>query len=146
MATFELENQNLDSDYESDSDYSKCSINLELDDYEYHGEEEIDYNSMDKYYPMHQLNNIFEQLRIDGYRYYGYYEDKSWYNHRNIIFERTIAYSDKSGNWIDDNHLKITLQYNNSWNIAKDKHFIHNLYKYGEKYIEHLKKMIYNSK
>ena len=143
MSEFEIENENLD--YESDSDYSKCSINLDLEE-ENEKSEELDYNSMDIYYPMVQLNNIFEQLRKDGYIYDGYYDDRSWYNHRNIEFSREIRYTDKVGNLINDNHLKITIQYNNSWNIAKDKHFIHNLYKYGEKYIEHLKKMIYNFK
>ena len=151
MSTSELENEN--SDYESDSDYSKCSINLNIYDSEYDEKKEeneksgkIDYNSMDKYYPMIQLNNIFEQMRKDGYTYNGYYDDKSWHNHRNVEFEREINYTDKIGNWINDNHLKITMQYNNLWNIAKDKHFIYNLYKYGDKYIEYLKNKELNKK
>ena len=102
-----------------------------------------------------ELERIIACLKQNGYKFKGTREADNYYAHSNAIFEKNISFSDKDGNWINDNHIKISIEYNDRCDyknsdeyIDKDNEFYDDEKRYNktqsEKFIQSLIEKTYD--
>lgn len=72
----------------------------------------------DVYTGAREMLKITKLLKQNNYEYNGEYKC-NWYNYRVLEFTKPIKYTDWDGNWINDNHITIRVEY--SRNYVMDK-------------------------
>jgi len=69
-----------------------------------------------------EMLKITKLLKQNNYEYDGQ-QSSNWYDHKILAFNKPIRYTDWDGNWINDNHISVTIEYNQKFvrNQPEDK-------------------------
>ena len=68
-----------------------------------------------------EMLKITQLLNKNGYEYDGE-SGSNWYNHKTLHFTKPIRYTDWNGNWINDNHITVTIKYNRHFVTDENTH------------------------
>jgi hypothetical protein len=73
-----------------------------------------------------ELLKLIKLLKENGYEFLGVSAAQNFNGYSEVTFHRDISYSTKEGDWINDNHIKISIEYSDNFDHENTDKYITN--------------------
>ena len=92
-----------------------------------------------------ELQSIIDFLIKTGYQFESSRDSSSYYQHSVASFTKDIKYTDKYGDWINDRHIRIKIEYDNDFDYKHIKKDVHGYYYDSYKRCEFIEDLVNNT-